>query len=83
MADIKVVQFSTKPPLNDLPALLRNKADEIERGEYPGLTTLFLVMPVEGAYPRLFGWGDVEGKNHPVIQLSLVKHWLLTNEVSR
>ena len=31
MADIKVVQFSTKPPLNDLPTLLRNKADEIER----------------------------------------------------
>ena len=80
---MKIVQFSSTPPLNDLPALLRNKADEIERGEYPDLTTIYLVLPVDDDFPRLFGWGDVDGRNQPIVQVALLQHWLLQNEVSR
>jgi len=63
------------PALNDLPALLRAKADEIERGELDA-DTLYLVAPVEGDFPRLWAWGDIDGDNHPMVQLQYLIHRL-------
>ena len=73
---LKVVQFNQgAPSLNDLPALLRNKADEIERGELDA-TTMYLVAPVDGDFPRLWAWGNVDGDNHPMVQLQYLLHRL-------
>ena len=69
--------------LNDLPQRLRQLAEEIETGERPELTTVILILPQSGDFPKVFGWGDIEGRNDPIIQLSLAKHWFLQNLVLR
>lgn len=71
------------PNLTDIPAMLRCVADQIEVGDWGKVETAFLVIPREGDFPRLFGWGAIEGSNDPLIQLELTRHWLLTNLVSR
>lgn len=80
----EAVEFP-KTNLNDIPAQLRAMADRIENGDESGqaVTTVFCVVPVKGAWPRVFGWGDVEGQNDPVVQFELAKLWLLTNLVER
>ena len=83
MADLKVVPLRTKPPLGDIPGLLRSLADDIDAGAYPDCETMFVVMPMADAYPRLWGWGDVDGKRDPAIQLALAHHMLLGNLVAR
>ena len=68
-----------KPPLTDIPGRLRFLADEIERGDYGEATTLFVVIPVDNGYPITFGYGNVDGENHPIIQLELAKASILSN----
>jgi hypothetical protein len=71
------------PLLSDIPGMLRAMADQIEAGEHGAVDAAFLVVPVSDAFPLLFGWGDVEGTNDPIIQLELAKTWLLNNITSR
>lgn len=86
MADVpplKVVQLHDgRPSLNDIPARLRLLADQIEAGEHEATGALVL-LPRKGDYPRVFGFGDVEGANDPIIQLALAHHWFLTKLVVR
>ncbi len=63
--------------------MLRRTADRIEAGELGAVETLFIVIPVANDWPRLLGFGDIDGKNDPMIQFDLVKHWLITNLVER
>lgn len=65
--------------LRDIPAQLRGLADRIEAGEYGEVDTLFALMPCGGDFPKMWGWGDVDGKNDPVIQLQLALHWHITH----
>lgn len=71
------------PSLADVVGMLRQLADNIESGEHGSVESLAVIMPVEGDYPRVFAFGDVEGANEPVLQLELAKMWLLTNLVQR
>lgn len=71
------------PLLTDIPGMLRRMADRIEAGEHGEVTTAFLLLPVAGDYPAVFGWGDVEGDRHPALQCELAKMWLLTNMAVR
>jgi len=80
--DLKVVSID-RAPLTDIPKKLRELADAIEAGDHGDVETLFAVMPRPESYPLLFGWGHVEGQSDPIIQLELVKHWLLTHLVAR
>lgn len=80
---MKIVPLSSKPSLNDIVGQLRNLADSIEKGEYGEVGALFALMPVEGEYPRVWGWGDVAGKNDPAIQFELAKMWLMKNLLRR
>ena len=80
MADISAFPLSN---LRDIPAMLRKVANEIERGDYAEVSTAFLVIPIEDDYPQLFGWGDVDGANDPMIQIALCQQWLLSNLVKR
>lgn len=80
---LTVVPLSDKPSLQDIPALLRNLASEIESGEAEA-KTLFIVIPQEaGGYPRLRGWGDIDGERQPIVQISLLQHWLLSRVTAR
>ena len=69
--------------LNDIPQRLRQLAEDIETGIRPGITSVILIIPQLGDFPKVYGWGDIEGTNDPIIQLSLAKHWFLDNLVLR
>lgn len=71
------------PSLEDIPGRLRRIADQIEAGEQGAVETAYVLLPTDGDYPRLFGFGDVHGKSDPVVQFELAKLWLLTNLVER
>lgn len=79
---LTVVPLRDTPPLQDIPALLRNLAAEIESGETVA-ETMFIVIPRDGDYPHLRGWGDVDGDRQPIVQLALIQHWLLGRQTSR
>lgn len=71
------------PNLADIPAMLRNTADQIEAGAWGEIETAFLILPQSDGWPKLFGWGDITGINEPIVQLELTKYWLLNNLVTR
>lgn len=71
------------PALTDIPGMLRKLADQIEAGEQGEVTSAILLLPVDGDYPRVFGWGDVENINHPALQCEMAKMWLLTHIAAR
>lgn len=84
MADLKVVPIrECNANLRDIPGLLRQMADNIDSGEYGDVASLFVVMPRDADYPTLFGWGDVEGDNAPLMQLELARMFLLTRVTER
>lgn len=72
MAELNVVALPIKN-LNDIPERLRDMATRIESGEL-NADTLFVVIPQDGDYPSLYGWGDIERHNDPIIQLNLCLH---------
>jgi hypothetical protein len=82
MMAITVVPLRDAPSLQDIPALLRRLALEIESGETEA-RTMYVVIPRDGDYPSLRGWGDVDGSRGPIEQLALVQHWLLGRLTSR
>ena len=69
--------------LRDICAHLRSLADQIEAGEQGEVDAVFLIIPVQNDWPRVFAWGDVANVNDPVVQLELAKMWLLQNLVAR
>lgn len=68
---------------NDVPAMLRNLADLIERGEYDEVEAVLVLMPRPGDYPKIFGFGDQHGANEPSMLCEMAKLWLLQNMVAR
>ena len=77
----ELVTLPTKD-LSNIPERLRDLAARLEAGEETA-DTLFVVLPRADDWPRLFGWGDVDGRNDPLIQLTMCTHWLTTNLVGR
>lgn len=71
------------PLLSDIPGMLRRFADAVESGEYGDVQSLILLLPIADDYPAVFGWGDVEGQNDPIIQCELAKAWFVTSLVKR
>jgi hypothetical protein len=82
-ANLTVVPLREMPSLQDIPALLRRLADQIANGEVEA-KTLYVVIPQPGKdYPKLRGWGDVDGDRQPIVQVALLQHWLLSRETAR
>lgn len=79
MSDETVVRLfeGDRPLLHDIPAMLRKAADDIESGRYGEVQTAYLVLPVPECAPRVFGWGDIDGDRHPVVQFEMARHWLI------
>lgn len=68
--------------LRNIPERLRWLADQIESGEEEACA-IFVVIPRCDENPKLYGWGDIDGTNNPIIQMALCHHWLLNNVVGR
>jgi hypothetical protein len=79
---LTIVPLRDGPSLQDLPALLRSLATEIESGQTVA-RTIFVVIPRDDNYPQLRGWGDVDGDRRPIEQLALAQHWLLSRLTRR
>ena len=79
---MKVVQFSNTPALNDVPGRLRWLAEEIEAGRIESESAIIL-LPKSGEHPRIYGYGNVEGENHPIIQLEMAKTAFILNVMRR
>lgn len=79
----EVVKLHDAPSMTDVPGMLRRVADQIEAGEHGDVDAAFLLIPRANNYPSLFGWGDIHGKNEPIIQLEMAKTWLVTRITSR
>ena len=56
MADIMKIN---RPPLRDIPAMLRINAEKIERGEFGTVATMAAVAINESGMVTIFAWGDV------------------------
>ena len=80
---LEVVQLYENPTLlNDIPGQLRNLADRIESGDLDADSVLCIV-PVEGDWPILFGWGEELGDYGRIGVLQLVINWLAGRNVGR
>lgn len=79
---VELIKFP-KSDISDIPLMLRKLADRIEAGEFNEVRTAFVVLPVDGGWPRLMGYGDIDGTNDPLIQCDLLRHWLITNLTAR
>jgi hypothetical protein len=82
VAEIHLIREAA-PALTDIPGMLRRTADRIEAGELGDVSSAFVLVPAPGDYPKIFGFGDIERGNDPIIQFELAKLWLLTNLVHR
>jgi hypothetical protein len=82
---IKVIPIRDgRPPLTDIPGRLRSLADNIEAGHNGDISSVIILMPVEGDYPRVLQYGQIEGQtNEPMIQFQLALHWFCANLVIR
>jgi hypothetical protein len=79
---LTVVPLREGSSLQDIPALLRRLAADVESGEVVA-RTVFVVIPQDGDYPQLRGFGDVDGARGPIEQLALAQYWLLGRMTSR
>lgn len=79
----KVVQLRESPSLNDIPGMLRKLAEDIEAGVHGDVSSAYVLLPAEGDYPKIFGFGDVTGEFDPIVQCELAKAWFVENRVRR
>lgn len=68
-----------KPPLNDIPGRLRLLADQLEAGEHGEYESCLVIIPETTLddFPRMFGYGSVDGIYNPLIVLQLaLQKWI-------
>lgn len=80
---LKVVPLRGHAPvLNDVPAMMRRVADQIDAGEIIAPSALFIV-PVDGDWPMVFGWGEHLGDHGNIAICEMTKTWFINNNVAR
>jgi uncharacterized protein YcsI (UPF0317 family) len=62
--------------------MMRKLADEIESGETPADAVL-CIIPVDGEFPMVFGWGEHLGDLGNIGLLELTKAWFVANTTAR
>lgn len=80
---LNVVPLREAPALTDIVAQLRRIAGDIESGEIGDVTACYVLLPIADCYPRMYGFGRVDGENDVRIQLDLAKFRMLKNIVKR
>lgn len=68
--------------VNDIPGQLRALADRIESGELEA-ESMLAIIPVEGDWPILFGWGEDLGEYGRIGVLDVMRAWLVGRQVAR
>ena len=81
---LKVVELHDgRPPLTDISGRLRLLADQIEAGEYGEVNSLLCLIPQDFDYPIMLGFGNIEGRNDPIVQLEMAKVNFVINVMTR
>lgn len=75
---MEVVQLRTAPLVCDIPGQLRQLAADIESGQVQAESVLCIV-PQDGDWPIMFGWGDHMSDNGNIAICELAKAWLINN----
>lgn len=72
-----------KSNLSDVPAMLRRLADDIEAGVRGEVPLCIAIIPREGAWPDLFGFGPNGDTSDAAIvgHLEMAKMWFVNNAV--
>lgn len=68
--------------VSDIPGQLRQLADRIESGEVEA-ETVMCVIPVEGDWPMIFGWGEDLGEFGRIGLLQVAIAWFATRIIAR
>lgn len=69
---------STKPKLHDVPAMLRQLADDIERGDPPGVRNAAVILDGEHQSTSFCGFGPDAGDAFRVLgMLEFAKHAMI------
>ena len=80
---LNIVQLYDDPTLlTDIPGQLRTLADRIETGDLDA-TAVLCVIPIEGDWPMLFGWGEDLGEYGRIGVLQTMVSWLTGRQVAR
>lgn len=71
--------------LSDISAGLRRLADNIDEGQYPDADAVVVVMPVEGGFPMVFGFGSDDRLDGVSVigHLEMAKAWFITHLTER
>lgn len=69
--------------LSDIPGMMRQIADQIEKGEIKDVTEVMFIIPRPGKFPDLFGWGEPMDDYMGIAVLELAKIWLIQNRTER
>lgn len=83
MADLKIVDLPRGPSLMDVSAHLRRIADEIEAGDWGDNPTGIFLMPRDGDWPALFGWGPNTSEAEVVFAMQQAVTFLTNTLVGR
>lgn len=68
--------------LNDIPAMLRQMADQIEAGDVSA-SSMLVIIPRTDDWPEIYGWGDHLGDPGNIAVCEMAKAWFLDNKVKR
>lgn len=73
-----------RPSLQDIPARLRLLADQLEAGEYDEYHSCLVIIPQpHNEWPIMWGYGDVDGVNSPIITLTLALQMWIDKQMAR
>lgn len=75
-----------RPPLSDIPAMMRQMADWIEKGEIeidPIHAGVLFIIPRNNDWPDIYGWGDHLGDHGNIAICDLAKAWFMHNLTKR
>lgn len=70
------------PPISDVPAMLRQMADDIDSGMHEVPWAVFL-YPVAEEYPHVFAWGPVPNEYAVIGLFELAKTWMAIHSTER
>lgn len=68
----------TKPKLHDVPAMLRQLADEIEAGDPPGVRNAAVILDGEHQNTTIYGFGPDAGDGFRIVgMMEFAKHGMM------
>lgn len=70
------------PPITDIPAMMRQMANWIEKGGIKADSVLFIIDR-DGDWPDVYGWGEHLGDYGNIAVCELVKQYFINNLTER